>query len=72
MSNAQNCSRCGGATPGGDFGAGCPNCRTLECAGAYILPEGVPTMRCGDWLFLAMLIAANVVPWSVLVWGMLQ
>jgi hypothetical protein len=71
MSNAEICPRCRQFTLEADFG-GCPNCSAFECTGAYILPAGLPTMRCGDWLFLAMLIAANVVPWSVLVWGMLQ
>jgi len=29
-------------------------------------------LRSRDWLFLAVLVAANVVPWGVLAWGVLQ
>lgn len=71
MSNAEICQRCRQFPLDADVG-GCPNCGAFEGAGPYIVPAGFPTMRGGDWLFLAMLVAANVVPWSVLVWGMLQ
>ena len=28
------------------------------------------TLNAGDWLFLAAIVAANIVPWGLFIWGL--